>query len=71
MARRARPSRIREHPFRGDSSIPPDHKGNHRCSRCGLMGKPGDQHHPSDFDLDDLPATPEEDVSDRIVGEAL
>lgn len=55
--------------FWTDPEIPPDHNGKRRCRRCGLMGKPGDQHHPTDFDLDDLPETPEGDRSKEILGE--
>jgi hypothetical protein len=71
MARRKpRRPRVRNCRFWADSEIPPDHNGKRRCRRCGVMGKPGDQHHPSDFDLEDLPETPLEDVTDRILGEA-
>lgn len=61
-------SKVTDCRFWADPDIPPDHNGRCRCRRCGLMGKPGDQHHPSDFDLEDLPETPPEDRSNEIVG---
>lgn len=67
MAKEPR-SKVKDCRFWADPEIPEDFTGRQRCRRCGLMGKPGDQHHPSDFDLEDLPETPPEDRSDEIVG---
>lgn len=42
-----RASRVHPHQFVADDETPADHRGRHRCSTCGLMGEPGDSHHPA------------------------
>jgi hypothetical protein len=65
VPRRRQPKRtLRKHPFYADSEIPADHRGDRRCRRCGVMGRPGDQRRTEEF-----PPVPVEDETDRITGE--
>lgn len=39
-------SNVLPHQHLADPGVPADHRGRQRCSVCGLMGEPGDAHHP-------------------------
>jgi hypothetical protein len=41
-----RATRVHPHLHVADLDVPADHRGNQRCSTCGLMGRQGDGHHP-------------------------
>ncbi len=45
-ARPGRASRVHKHQFTPEPDFPADHRGRRRCQACGLMGAPGDPHHP-------------------------
>lgn len=70
MATKQVKSRVRPHRFYADGNIPADFKGRCRCRRCGLMGKPGDPHHPTDADDEEFPPSPEGDRSKHMIGES-
>lgn len=49
MSAEPRKSKVPPHRFDEDPNIPPDWTSRRTC-RCGLVGEPGDQHHPVDAD---------------------
>lgn len=52
IGQRRRPvSRVHPHQHVPDPDVPADHRGHHRCTTCGLMGAPGDTHHPAPLPL--------------------
>jgi hypothetical protein len=71
MAARQVKSKVRPHRFYADKDVPAEpFTGRQRCRRCGLMGRPGDPHHPTDADDEEFPPSPEGDRSSEILGEA-
>lgn len=47
IGQRARTSsRVHPHQHVADPDVPADHRGNQRCTTCGLMGRQGDSRHP-------------------------
>lgn len=73
MSAEPRKSNVPPHRFDEDTDLPPDWTGRRTC-RCGLVGEPGDQHHPVDADplsTTVLPPTPEpaRELDTRRLGE--